>query len=116
MKPWLHTERNHYDRLVHFLFGLLLTLPLYEVFERLSRMGRLLAVTMAVQCILAASAVYEILEWIVASRVDPGLGLEFIGAQGDGWDSPKDMAIALVGSVVAAVILAIVRRQPARLM
>ena len=106
MKPWLHSERNHYDRLVHFLFGLLLTLPVYETFRILTRLRGRLAYLLAFQCVLAASAIYEILEWVVASRVDPGLGLEFIGAQGDVWDSPEDMAMAAAGSLIAVALIA----------
>ena len=92
-KPFLHTDRNHYDRLVHFLFGLLITWPAQQALK-----------TSAIQFILATSALYEIAEWIVASLVNPELGAEFIGAQGDPWDSPEDMAAALAGSLAALAI------------
>ena len=106
MKPWLGTERNHYDRLVHFLFGLLLTLPVYETFRIITRLRGGILYVLAFQCVLATSATYEILEWVVASRVSPELGLEFIGAQGDAWDSPEDMAMAAVGSLIAVALIA----------
>jgi uncharacterized membrane protein YjdF len=58
---------------------------------------------------MMGSAFYEITEWVVAVHVDPGLGIEFIGAQGDPWDSSKDMANALAGALTAVAILATVK-------
>ena len=110
-KAWLHTDRNHYDRLIHFLYGLLLTWPVVEAFQSLSRLGRPMLYAIAVQFIMATSALYEIVEWLVASIVAPQLGAEFVGAQGDPWDSPEDMAAALVGSLL--VILVLVARRSA---
>ena len=49
--------------------------------------------------VLATSAVYEMLEWLVAAAVDPSLGSEFVGAQGDDFDAAKDMALAFAGAV-----------------
>lgn len=110
-KPILHTNRNHFDRLVHFLFGLLLTLPFREVFDRAAGLRGWLRYLLPVQCIMALSAVYEIIEWLVAVNVDPVLGAEFVGAQGDEWDSPEDMAMALAGTSLAVAIMAIAQRR-----
>ena len=63
------------------------------------------------QFILATSAIYEIIEWLVASAVAPNLGAEFIGAQGDVWDSPEDMAAALAGSVLAVLLITCASRR-----
>jgi putative membrane protein len=109
MKPWFDSSRNHYDRLVHFLFGLLITLPVYEAAVLLVRVRGWLSYLLPVQFVMMGSAFYEIAEWAVAVNVDPALGVEFIGAQGDPWDSSKDMAMALVGTVTAVSILAIVK-------
>ena len=71
---------------------------------------------LAFQFILATSALYEIAEWLVASVVNPQLGAEFVGAQGDAFDSAEDMAAALVGSLVVLVatdaFAALVRKTP----
>ena len=83
MKPWLHSERNHYDRLVHFLWGLLITWPVMDAFRKGARIAEPSLSAIGVGFILATSAVYEIIEWLVASVVAPALGAEFIGAQGD---------------------------------
>ena len=53
----------------------------------------------AVQSVLSTSAIYEMIEWLVAAAVDPSLGSEFVGAQGDDFDSAKDMAMAFCGAL-----------------
>src|SRR5262249_53568113 len=110
MKTILHSDRNHYDRLVHFLFGLLLTLPIFEACVLRMRISGWASYFVPVQIVMTASAIYEILEWIVARAVDPQLGMEFIGAQGDVWDSPEDMAMALAGCVIAVAVLAVLKQ------
>lgn len=99
-KDWLHTTRNHYDRLVHFLYGVLITWP---IIESNRNRGRRWPSLDALQWILATSALYEILEWLVASIVASDLAAEFVGAQGDAFDSPKDMAAAGLGSLLAVL-------------
>ena len=59
-------SRNHYDRLVHFCFGLFFTLPTRELVLRFVRPARGYAITIAVLFILGASAFYELLEWWAA--------------------------------------------------
>jgi len=51
---------------------------------------------------------YEIIEWIVASKVDPKSGLAFLGSQGDVWDAQKDMLLAGIGAFLAMLIVALV--------
>ncbi|QOY85346.1 DUF2238 domain-containing protein [Paludibaculum fermentans] len=109
MMPWFHTQRNHYDRLVHLLFGLMLTWPALEAIGFLTRSRGAILYALGVQFILAASALYEITEWLVASAVDPVLGVEFIGAQGDAWDAAEDMAAALIGALVVVCVAGTVR-------
>ena len=55
---------------------------------------------------LAMSAMYEIMEWMVAARVDPAAGIAYLGTQGDVWDAQKDMFMAGVGALVAMLITA----------
>lgn len=95
--------RNPYDRLVHFAFGLCFVYPtrealLYHVPRRRT------ATLFAVAAVLAASAVYEILEWGAARLVAPATAARFVGAQGDPWDAQQDMALAGLGAVIAAVL------------
>jgi putative membrane protein len=102
MKPWFHAERNHYDRLVHFASGVLLVLPCYEVFTHVVGRRGAWPLFLAIQAVLFLGALYEIAEWAVASVVDPQLGAEFTGAQGDIWDATKDLTCALGGALLAA--------------
>ena len=54
---------------------------------------------------LAASAVYEIFEWLAATIIAPEAGVAFLGTQGDVWDAQKDMVLAGLGAVIAMSIL-----------
>jgi putative membrane protein len=113
MKPWLHTQRNHYDRVIHFSFGLLLSYPMQEVFLRLGRVTEGWRYYLPVEATLALSAVYEMMEAGVASVVSPQRGEEFVGMQGDIFDSQKDMFMATMGAMVAMVIVYCVRKRRA---
>jgi putative membrane protein len=107
----LGLERNHYDRLVHFAFGLLLAYPIREVFLRAVHVHRVWSWVVPVLVMLALSSAYEILEWWAARLSDPDVGMAFVGAQGDVWDGQKDMTLALAGSILAMVIAAWLRRR-----
>lgn len=104
-------ERNHYDRLVHFAFGLLLTLPIVELCEQSLRMRPRVAVLAAVCVVLAASAVYEVMEWGVAMIFAPNWADAYNGQQGDSWDARKDMALAWAGAMVAAMLVGMGRKR-----
>lgn len=104
LQRWFHSDRNLYDRLVHFSFGLLLAYPVREVFVRLTRARGVWSYYLPIELTLAFSAIYELLEWAAARGVAPEAGLAFLGAQGDVWDAQKDMALAGLGSVVTMLI------------
>jgi putative membrane protein len=108
LQHWFGAERNMYDRLVHFSFGLLLAYPLRELFLRVARARGLWGYWFPIELVLAFSASYEIVEWLVAVRVEPSAGLAFLGAQGDVWDAQKDMVLAGLGAVIAMTIVALV--------
>jgi putative membrane protein len=99
----LGLARNHYDRLVHFAFGVLMLRPVYELGLRTgARPGTATTLLFAVSGAAAWSLVYEVVEWAVATIVDPAAGTAFLGIQGDPWDAQKDMALALAGASIAA--------------
>lgn len=104
LQAWCGSDRNMYDRVVHFAFGLLLSYPVREVFIRVSRARGFWGFYLPVELTLAFSAIYELIEWGAAANVNASAGLAFLGAQGDVWDAQKDMAMAGLGSVVAMVI------------
>lgn len=106
LKPLLHTTRNHYDRISHFSFGLFLAYPIREIAMRKVRVTGKWLYLIPVESILAISAIYEMFEALMASILSPERGEEFVGMQGDMWDSQKDMFDAGVGALVALLIIA----------
>lgn len=99
----LGLARNGYDRLVHLAFGLLWVAPMAEAMRRHAAMGGRSSVWTAFLFIGAASAFYEIFEWLLTILVAPGMADEYNGQQGDLWDPQKDMAIAMLGAALAAL-------------
>ncbi|MDN3644995.1 DUF2238 domain-containing protein [Pontixanthobacter aestiaquae] len=96
-------ERNHYDRLVHFGFGVLMVHPLSQVLVRYWSVSPGRALYVAVEFIVATSALYEIFEWLLTLTLAPEQADAYNGQQGDMWDAQKDMALAAVGAVLAAL-------------
>lgn len=97
--------RNHYDRIVHFAFGLLGYGPALELMvgTRPERRGSMRELYLAFTVIASWSLLYELLEWVVALTADPAAGTAYLGTQGDEWDGQKDMALAAAGAVGAAL-------------
>ena len=106
----LGLTRNPFDRLVHFCFGLLLAYPIREVFLRVANARGFWAYYLPLDVTLAFSALYEIMEMVVAKIVAPGTGDAWLGTQGDVWDAQMDMATAATGAVLCMVVTAFVRR------
>jgi putative membrane protein len=104
-------ERNHYDRVVHFSYGLLLAIPIQEFERRYLQLSVALSSVLAIECIVATSASYEMIEWLVAVIFTPEWADQFLGQQGDIFDAQKDMALATVGSVVSIGALALLGRR-----
>jgi putative membrane protein len=116
LKPLLHTTRNHYDRIAHFSFGFLIAYPFREIAMRSLRVKGRWLYWLPVETTLALSAIYEILEALMANLLTPQRGEEFVGMQGDMWDSQEDMTMAAFGSIAAVLIIAaVVRRRTARI-
>jgi putative membrane protein len=102
--------RNDFDRVVHLSFGLLWTPAFAEAMQRYAGMGRRSSLWTAFLFVGAASALYEIFEWLLTIVVAPGMADDYNGQQGDPWDSQKDMAIAILGSAMS-VLWSYVRRR-----
>ena len=99
LKELLGLQRNDYDRVVHFLFGLLLFRPLFEILSHFVTSARI-ALFFTFSVIVAISDFYEILEWAATMIFHPELGIAFLGTQGDVWDGQKDMLAAIVGGAI----------------
>ena len=97
-------QRNHYDRLVHFAFGFLLAYPAREILERLQLARGIASRYFAVEFIIAAGALYELGEWLVAMTFAPDWADRYLGQQGDIWDAQKDMALETAGAIIAILL------------
>jgi putative membrane protein len=105
------TDRNMYDRLLHFAFGLCLYEPVRQVAVRASRRDRGLWSYFVPFCIIVAcGAAYEIGEWFVAAHTSLRTATAFLAAQGDPWDSQKDMLMAAEGALVTWIVSASARK------
>jgi putative membrane protein len=107
LKKTFDLQRNHFDRIVHFAFGLLLTYPVYEILMRIVRPRGVWPLLLAMAVIVSLSGFFEIVEGIVALLVNPELGAAYLGTQGDVWDAQKDMALAIGGAVIVGVMIAL---------
>lgn len=92
-------ERNHFDRFVHFLFGLLTFRMLFEMLASSTNTVRT-ALVFTFTMVVFISTVYELLEWLAAVILHPELGMAFLGTQGDIWDAHKDTALAMLGALI----------------
>lgn len=108
LQVWFDAERNMYDRLVHFCFGLLLAYPIHEVFLKVAKARGFWSYFLPLDLTMSFSALYEVIEWITARNVDPAAGLAFLGSQGDVWDAQKDMGLAGLGALLAMCVVACV--------
>jgi putative membrane protein len=97
-------SRNHYDRVVHFAYGLLLTWPLRELGQRVLRLRGPWTYAIPFAVALSLSAGYEMVESWVARIVSPELGTAYLGTQGDEWDAQKDMDQAMLGSATCLAL------------
>ena len=98
--------RNHYDRLGHLVQGFVPALVAREILLRRSPLVPGKWLFFLVTCVtLAISATYELVEWATAVLVGEG-AMEFLGTQGDPWDSQWDMFLALIGAIAAQLLLA----------
>lgn len=101
LQDWLHLARNPYDKIGHFAQGFVPAFVARELLIRVFRIsGRNLVGFLAVCICLAVSAAYELIEWGAALAMGQG-ATDFLGTQGDEWDTQSDMAWALLGALAA---------------
>jgi putative membrane protein len=110
LKDAFDLDRNHFDRIVHFAFGLLLAYPVREVFLRIVHVHGFWAYYLPFDVTLAFSGLFEIIESWLVRITSPELGEAYLGAQGDIWDAQKDMTLAMAGAIICMIVTAVVRR------
>jgi putative membrane protein len=103
-------ERNHYDRLVHFSYGLLLAYPFRELFVRVADVRGFWGYFLPLDVVMSTSMVYELVEWGAALVMSDGVGQAYLGTQGDVWDAQQDMLLATLGATIALSVTAAIHR------
>lgn len=106
VQEWFDLSRNPYDKLGHFIQGVTPALLTREILlrRRIVAAGKMLGF-LAVCVALAFSAFYELIEWWVALLAGQGAE-DFLGTQGDPWDTQSDMFMALLGALLSVILLA----------
>lgn len=103
-------ERNHFDRLVHFVYGLWLAYPMRELFVRIVAVRGFWGYFLPLEMVMATSMLYELIEWGAAMTFGKELGQAYLGTQGDVWDAQWDMLLATVGALIAITVAALIHR------
>ncbi|MFK7912431.1 MAG: DUF2238 domain-containing protein [Pseudomonadales bacterium] len=107
LQDWFGWQRNHYDRLVHLIYGLSLFLPFQEYLRQRLALPEGAAAILSLHLVLSTSALYELLEWGAAMTVGADVGMAYLGTQGDIWDAHADIALAGLGAVAALLPVAL---------
>lgn len=106
VQAWLDLSRNPYDKLGHFFQGLVPALAAREILVRGQFVRGRKMLAFLVCCVaLAISATYELIEWWAALAMGQGAD-DFLGTQGDPWDTQSDMFCALLGALTTVIVLA----------
>ncbi len=93
-------ERNHFDRVVHFSYGLLIVPAVAELIEARGPLRGWWRHIVPIMFIMSNSELYEMIEWQAAELFGGELGQAYLGTQGDIWDAQKDSAMAMLGAIV----------------
>lgn len=105
---WLGEERNHFDRIAHYIIGFY-SFPMAEWLLRRHLCGPILAGCFALFFIMSLAASYELIEWQYAVIAGGEAGNAFLGSQGDPWDAQKDILADTLGALTALFLFYIVR-------
>jgi putative membrane protein len=105
MADVLGTTRNPYDKVGHFMQGFVPVMVAREIFIRGAHVqGRRMVAFLSFCVVMMVSSCYELIEWAAALALGQGAD-EFLGTQGDPWDTQSDMFFALIGSWAALLLL-----------
>ena len=105
LQQWFELSRNPYDKIGHFFQGLVPALACREILLRGHHVqGKRMLAFLVICVVLAISATYELIEWGAAVALGQGAD-EFLGTQGDPWDTQSDMFCALIGAISALLLL-----------
>ncbi|SUC10473.1 DUF2238 domain-containing protein [Pasteurella canis] len=105
---WLGEERNHFDRIAHYIIGFY-SFPMAEWLLRRKLCGPVLAGFFSLFFVMSFAAAYELIEWQYAVIAGGEEGIAFLGSQGDNWDAQKDILADTLGAITALVLFYLVR-------
>lgn len=97
----LGMQRNHYDRMAHFAYGLLVTPAAIQLLDARAPQRGIWRWLVPFTFMASHSSIYELIEWAAAGIFGGELGQAYLGTQGDIWDAHKDMALGMLGAAVA---------------
>jgi putative membrane protein len=103
-------ERNNFDRVVHFAYGLLIAYPIREIFLRVAAVRGFWGYFLPLDLTMSTSMIFELFEWAAAEVFGGDLGQAYLGTQGDVWDAHKDMALASLGALIAMLVTYAINR------
>ncbi len=105
-------SRNHYDRVVHFMWGVLIVAPFADMGVRFAGIRRgFWAAVFGVGLAGLGGCLYEIIEWLLTLLVSPEAAEDYNGQQGDMFDAQKDMTLNVIGSVISGVWVVVAARK-----
>ena len=103
-------ERNNFDRIIHFSYGLLIAYPMREVYLRIANAEGFWGYFLPFDFTMSTSMMFELFEWAAAEIFGGELGIAYLGTQGDIWDAHKDMALASLGALIAMLVTLAINR------
>jgi putative membrane protein len=105
LMEWFGLDRNPYDKIGHLMQGFVPVLVAREILLRGAYVrGQRMLQFLLLCIVLAISAAYELIEWAAAVMLGQGAD-EFLGTQGYAWDTQADMGFALLGALLALLLL-----------
>ena len=104
-------QRNHFDRMCHFMVGFFAYPVLEYIEEHHLIKGRFFAAFMVVMGVFGFAAIFELIEWLYAEFSSPASGSAFLGSQGDIWDAQKDMLCDGLGAITTTIFYSLVKRK-----
>jgi putative membrane protein len=100
----LELERNHFDRVVHFLYGLLVAPAAVELLDAQAPQRGAWRWWLPWSFLVSHATVYELVEAVAAALFGGDLGMAYLGTQGDVWDAQKDSALAALGAAFGVTL------------
>ena len=100
--------RNHYDRVVHFLFGLIFFFPIYEFISKKLKVSWGWASFLSFFVLAGLKGIFEIIEYFYVIIIDTStVSSNYLGMQGDIWDAQKDMLLGISASIISLMSIVI---------